>query len=192
MTAGASFRPHKLFDFGLNVSRYDYKENLMDPWEQIFSVFARSAVLELRESAGLMLTENITIFQSYSYLKYDYDEGSSEPGHLLNIGFDVSALKRRIKAFATAYYNQSYGGKAYGLNARTQVIIVERLRAFLRLGFLRFDKITGEADNASAIALNLGYEFIKGLEAVVGAEFNSNDDFERDFRGNLGVKFTFN
>lgn len=189
-TLGASLSPVP-YHFSLEVSRYDYKLDYLDPWEDIFSLFATSAMWEFKQSAGYVVNDSLTLFQSYSLTRYNYDLTGTAMGHVVRLGGDLKAIADRLGLLLTVFFNQSYGGRSYGASGRARFLITQSLFAGLRGGVLSFDKITGESDNASFFLLEAGYRIIKGLEIVLGGEFNSNDQFKRDLRANVALKYEF-
>jgi len=189
LTLGFSILPIENLDFSIEASRYDFKANYFDPLEDIFSLFSTGPLWEFKEAIGVFITKDITLFQSYSYLRYDYDLSTSNTGHLVKVGFEIKELLKRIRFMSNFFLNNSYGGRSYGVKGKANVKIWRALFGGLSVGFLNFNKVTGEQGDVSSVNADIGYEIVKGLKVILGAEYNSNDDFEREFRGNLAIKY---
>jgi hypothetical protein len=186
-----SIDPVERLNMSLGAARYNFKKNDLDPAEDIFRIFSLGPLLEFRESVTFALTENVSLFETFSAEKYDYDYIESDLGYLGKIGANLLAIDKRLKADGYFYLGVSYGGKIYGGSAYGEFKITESLFAGLKAGVLRFDKVTGEKGNASSICADLGYRILNGLDVKLGGEYNSNDDFKRDLRGNLMVRYQF-
>jgi hypothetical protein len=182
VTGGLQLSPWQKLELHFGGGLYNISDDGINEGA-ILSTFSRGPIGEAFESAEIKIAPFFSIFETLSYSLYEYQEGTSLNGVQLESGFSLSRLESRSKLWVSYFYNLSYGGVAYGGNAKGILFLGKKVSMNTRLGLVAYDKITSEVGESFASKLGLSFHFTNKVELEISSEYNSNNEIIDELRG---------
>lgn len=193
-TLGVGFTPLSVLHLNLEYDTYkpdDDRNGFLQ--DAIFDLFSVSRLHEARFGVTYIPTSFLEVSSSYSFTSYDVTEGVSTSGHILRLGF-IWDLWRQLglKAFQRFYFiDGRKDDKALGFNFLVSEEILRGLNIHFAFAYAHFKKVTDQDGDAFSYITGVQYLLIRNLLLRSELEVNSNPDFKRDIRINLGINYYF-
>lgn len=161
--------------------------------DRIFDVFSLSRLHEARIGITYFATNYLEVGASYSYARYDAREGEPSNGSIIKIGFTWDFWQRLgLRAFNGFYLiDGRERDRALGLNFGVSEEILRGLELQFSFAYANFKSIANKDGNAFSYIMGSQYLLIRNLVLRAEVELNTNPDFEKDVRTNLGVSYYF-
>ncbi len=161
--------------------------------DRIFDVFALRRLQEARLGVTYHATPFLDVATSYSFATYDRIDGRSSDGNIWKLGFDWNGWRRLgFRAFNGLYLIEGQGrDRAIGINAGVSEEILRGLEVHVILAFANFRTITGQSGDAYSYIAGTQYVVARNVALLAELELDTNPDFKRDVRGNIGVSYYF-
>ena len=175
-------------NYEMDKDRNEYK---LDP---IFDVFSVGRLQQARVGLTFVPTSYLEVKGSYSYSHYDHVEDESTNGNIAKLGFNFNFWKEiGLRAFQGFYYIDAGGDTDYaiGLNTSLYQEVMTGWELQFAFAYAYYDKITNQSGNAFSYILGSDYVILKDLVLRTAVEFNTNPDFHRDIRVDLGLSYYF-
>ncbi len=175
-------------NYEMDKDRNEYK---LDP---IFDVFSVGRLQQARVGLTFVPTSYLEVKGSYSYSHYDHVEDESTNGNIAKLGFNFNFWKEiGLRAFQGFYYIDAGGDTDYaiGLNTSLYQEVMTGWELQFAFAYAYYDKITNQSGNAFSYILGSDYVILQDLVLRTAVEFNTNPDFHRDIRVDLGLSYYF-
>ena len=175
-------------NYNLDQERDQFR---LDP---IFDLFSVGRLQQARVGITFVPTSYLKINGSYAYSHYDPSEDESTNGNIAKLGFMFNFWKEiGLRAFQGFYYIDGSGNTDYAVGVNTS--LYEEIRNGWQLEFAfayaYYNKITNQSGNAFSYILGNEYVLMKDLVLRTDVEFNTNPDFKKDIRVDLGLSYFF-
>ncbi len=175
-------------NYNLDKERDEFR---LDP---IFDIFSVGRLQQARVGVTFVPVSYLEINGSYAYSHYDPSEDESTNGNIAKLGFMFDFWKDiGLRAFQGFYYIDG-GGKtdyAVGLNTSLYEQVMSGWQLQFAFAYAYYDKITNQSGNAFSYIIGSDYVLMKDLVLRTALEFNTNPDFHRDIRVDLGLSYFF-
>ena len=175
-------------NYNLDKERDEYR---LDP---IFDIFSVGRLQQARVGVTFVPVSYLEINGSYAYSHYDPSEDESANGNIAKLGFMFDFWKDiGLRAFQGFYYIDGGGETDYavGLNTSLYEQVMSGWQLQFAFAYAYYDKITNQSGNAFSYILGSDYVLMKDLVLRTALEFNTNPDFHRDIRVDLGLSYFF-
>ena len=195
LTAGVSVTVLRSLYVNLEYDTYnldqDRDEFLLDP---IFDLFSDGRMQQAKVGITFVPTTYLEINGSYAFSHYDVIEDDSTNGNIVKMGLNFDFWRQiGLRAFQGFYYIEGAGDNDYAVGMNTS--IYEQLTSNWQLEFAfayaYYDKITNQDGNAFSYIVGSEYVLFRNLVMRTAIEFNTNPDFEKDVRVDLGLSYYF-
>ncbi len=193
-TVGVGITPLKSVHLNLEYDTYkpdeDRDEYLIDA---IFDLFSISRLHEARVGITYLPTNYLEVSSSFSYAHYEVLEGTSTNGYIFKLGLSWDFWREiGLRAFQGFYYIDARDDdRAIGLNFGISEEIFRGLDLQFSFAYAHFETITNKDGNAFSYIMGAEYLLTRDLVLKAGVEINTNPDFDKDIRTNLGVSYYF-
>jgi hypothetical protein len=193
-TVGVGITPLKSVHLNLEYDTYkpdeDRDEYLIDA---IFDLFSISRLHEARVGITCLPTNYLEVSSSFSYAHYEVLEGTSTNGYIFKLGLSWDFWREiGLRAFQGFYYMDARDDdRAVGLNFGISEEIFRGLDLQFSFAYAHFETITNKDGNAFSYIMGAEYLLTRDLVLKAGVEINTNPDFDKDIRTNLGVSYYF-
>ena len=193
-TVGIGITPLKSVHLNLEYDTYkpdeDKDEFLMDT---IFDLFSISRLHEARVGLTYLPTSYLEVSSSFSYARYDVLEGTSSNGYIAKLGFSWDFWREiGLRAFQGIYFiDGRRNDRAIGLNFGISEEILRGLDVQFSFAYANFETITNKDGNAFSYIMGTQYLLTRDLALKAEVEINTNPDFDKDIRTNIGVSYYF-
>lgn len=189
-TVGVELAPASWVVLNLEGNYFDVNRESSRP--TILALFAAGQVWTGRVSSTWTLVPGLLdLTESYSYQRYEIQDGVRRNGYLLDAGLPLSFEAVGLFVQPGYYFAKSFGGDVHGVRAGLHEDFTDKLSADAGVDFATYDKITSDDDNAFSTVVWTGYEILKGWKVSAGFEYNRNNLFDRDVRGSLKVDYRY-
>ena len=175
-------------NYNLDQKRDEYR---LDP---IFDIFSVGRLQQARVGVTFVPVSYLKINGSYAYSNYDPSDDESTNGNIAKVGFNFDFWKEiRLRAFQGFYYIDGGGDTDYavGLNTGLYEQVMTDWQLQFAFAYAYYNKITNQSGNAFSYILGSDYLLMKDLVLRTALEFNTNPDFQKDFRVDLGLSYFF-
>lgn len=175
-------------NYNLDEDRDEFR---LDP---IFDIFSVGRLQQARVGVTFVPVSYLEINGSYAYSHYDPSEDESTNGNIAKLGFMFDFWKQiGLRAFQGFYYIDGGGSTDYavGLNTSLYEQVMSGWQLQFAFAYAYYDKITNQSGNAFSYILGSDYVLMKDLVLRTALEFNTNPDFHRDIRVDLGLSYFF-
>ncbi len=189
---------------GLSVARplylnLEYDSYKPDPnqdrflQDRIFDIFALDRLHEARLGLTYNATRWLDVSTSYSFATYDRNNDQSTHGNIGKVSFAWNFWRQiGLRAFNGAYVIEGGGrDRAVGVNCGLSQEILRGLEVHGVFAFANFDSISGKHGNAYSYIFGTQYMVVRNVSLLAEMEYNTNQDFETDLRGNFGITYAF-
>jgi hypothetical protein len=193
-TVGIGMTPlnsvHVNFEYDTYKPDKDRDEFLMDA---IFDLFSISRLHEARVGVTYIPTSYLEVSSSFSYARYDVLEGTSTNGYIAKLGFSWDFWREiGLRAFQGFYFiDGREDDRAIGLNFGISEEILRGLDLQFSFAYANFETITNKDGNAFSYIMGTQYLLTRDLALKAEVEINTNPDFAKDIRTNIGVSYYF-
>ncbi|MFI5323659.1 MAG: hypothetical protein ACHQ6U_09050 [Thermodesulfobacteriota bacterium] len=175
----------------------------LDP---IFDLFSVGRLQQAKVGVTFIPTSFLQIKGSYAYSHYDYSQAQgtngtidfsqaqSRNGNIAKLGFMFNLWQKiGLRAFQGFYYinGNSNNDYAFGLNTSIYEEIRKGWQLEFAFAYAYYNKITNQSGNAFSYIVGNEYMLTKDLVMRTAVEFNTNPDFPKDFRVDLGLSYFF-
>jgi hypothetical protein len=175
-------------NYNLDQERDEFR---LDP---IFDIFSVGRLQQARVGVTFVPVSYLEINGSYAYSHYDPSEDESTNGNIAKLGFMFDFWKNiGLRAFQGFYYIDSGGETDYavGLNSSLYEQVMSGWQLQFAFAYAYYNKITNQSGNAFSYIIGSDYVLMKDLVLRTALEFNTNQDFHRDIRVDLGLSYFF-
>ncbi|MGH7851605.1 MAG: hypothetical protein ACREOP_15035 [Thermodesulfobacteriota bacterium] len=175
-------------NYNLDQERDEFR---LDP---IFDIFSVGRLQQARVGVTFVPVSYLEINGSYAYSHYDPSEDESTNGNIAKIGFMFDFWKNiGLRAFQGFYYIDGGGETDYavGLNTSLYEQVMSGWQLQFAFAYAYYNKITNQSGNAFSYIVGSDYVLMKDLVLRTALEFNTNQDFHRDIRVDLGLSYFF-
>ncbi len=175
-------------NYNLDKKRDEYR---LDP---IFDIFSVGRLQQARVGVTFVPVSHLEINGSYAYSHYDPSEDESTNGNIAKLGFMFDFWKNiGLRAFQGFYYIDGGGETDYavGLNSSLYEQVMSGWQLQFAFAYAYYNKITNQSGNAFSYIIGSDYVLMKDLVLRTALEFNTNPDFHRDIRVDLGLSYFF-
>lgn len=193
-TLGMGISPAKSlylnFEYGTYKPDDDRGAFLQDA---IFDIFSTSRLHEAKIGLKYYVASYLTISSSYSYARYDVSSGNPTNGSILRVGFSWDLWQEMgLKAFQGFYFIDGRADdRAVGLNLGLSQEILRGWDMQLNFAYAHVRTVTNQDGNAFSYIVGTNYLVLRDVALKAELEINTNPDFKRDVRTNLGVSYYF-
>ncbi|MCH8028975.1 MAG: hypothetical protein IH874_03465 [Candidatus Dadabacteria bacterium] len=193
-TVGVGISPVNSLYLNFEYSTYepddDRDEFLQD---RIFDIFSVSRLHEARVGLTYYPTSFLEVSSSYSFARYEVLEGVSTSGHIFKLGLSWDFWTEiGLKTFQGFYFvDGREDDRAIGFNFGVSEEILRGLDLQFSFAYANFETVTNKDGDAFSYIMGVQYLVIRGLVVRAEVEINTNPDFEKDVRTNLGVSYYF-
>jgi len=175
-------------NYNLDQDRQDFQ---LDP---IFDLFSYGRMQQAKAAVTYVPTNYLEIKGSYAFSHYDVIPGDSSNGNIARLGFDVDFWQQiGLRAFQGFYYIEGGGDNDYAIGTNTSVYeqVTSDFELQFAFAYAYYDKITNQSGNAFSYIVGGEYVLIRNLVMRTAVEFNTNPDFGKDVRVDLGLSYYF-
>ena len=169
----------------------DRDEFRLDP---IYDTIAEGRMQQAKAALTYVATSYLEVKGSYAFSNYDRPAGDSTNGNIARAGFDFDFRDRiGLRAFQGFYLIEGAGGNDYAVGTNTSLFeqITNSWQLEFAFAYAYYDKITNQDGNAFSYLIGSEYLIFRNLLLRTGMEFNTNPDFNKDVRVNLGLSYNF-
>ncbi len=175
-------------NYNLDQQRNDFQ---LDP---IFDIFSVGRLQQAKVGVTYVPVSYLEINGSYAYSNYDPSEDTSTNGNIAKLGFMFDFWKNMgLRAFQGFYYIDGGEQTDYAVGVNTS--LYEQIRSGWQLQFAfayaYYNKITNQSGNAFSYIVGSDYMILKDLVLRTALEFNTNPEFNKDIRVDLGLSYYF-
>jgi hypothetical protein len=175
-------------NYNLDQQRNDFQ---LDP---IFDIFSVGRLQQAKVGVTYVPVSYLEVNGSYAYSNYDPSEDTSTNGNIAKLGFMLDFWKSMgLRAFQGFYYIDGGGQTDYAVGVNTS--LYEQIRSGWQLQFAfayaYYNKITNQSGNAFSYIVGSDYMILKDLVLRTALEFNTNPEFNKDIRVDLGLSYYF-
>jgi hypothetical protein len=175
-------------NYNLDEQRDQFR---LDP---IFDLFSVGRLQQAKVGVTFIPTSYLKVNGSYAYSHYDKSQDQSRNGNIAKLGFNFNFWQQiGLRAFQGFYYIDGSGSSDYaiGLNSSLYEEIRNGWQIEFAFAYAYYNKITNQSGNAFSYILGNEYVLKKDLVMRTAVEFNTNPDFNKDFRVDLGLSYYF-
>ncbi|HXG30843.1 MAG TPA: hypothetical protein VNK81_04290 [Thermodesulfobacteriota bacterium] len=161
--------------------------------DAIFDLFSISRLHEARIGVTYIPTGFLEISSSLSYARYDVLDGTSTNGFIAKLGLSWDFWREiGLRAFQGLYFIDGRNDdRAVGLNFGISEEILRGLDLQFSFAYAHFETITNKDGNAFSHIMGVQYLLTRNLVLKAELEVNTNPDFNKDIRTNLGVSYYY-
>ncbi len=194
LTLGVGITLTRFFYLNLEYDTYNLDEDrdeiLLDP---IFDIFSIDRLHQAKIGFTLIPTNFLEVQGSYAFSSYEVLNNEKTNGNIAKLGFAWDFWRGiGLRAFNGVYFiDGSSDDYAFGLNLDVTEEIYRGLELEFSFAYAYYDKITNQEGNAFSYIMGIEYLLIRDLVVRTGVEFNTNPDFEKDVRVDLGISYSF-
>lgn len=175
-------------NYNLDQERDQFR---LDP---IFDLFSVGRLQQARVGLTFTPASFLEINGSYAYSHYDPSDDNGTNGNIAKLGYMFNFWKEiGLRAFQGFYYIDGSGNTDYAVGVNTS--LYEEIRNGWQLEFAfayaYYNKITNQSGNAFSYIVGNEYVIKKDLVLRTAVEFNTNPDFQKDIRVDLGLSYFF-
>ncbi len=195
LTAGVGITVLRSLYVNLEYDNYNLDEDRdefrLDP---IFDTFSEGRMQQAKVGITFVPTTYLEINGSYAFSHYDVIADNSTNGNIVRLGFNVDFWQQfGLRAFQGFYYIEGAGSNDYAVGMNTSVYeqITSDWQLEFAFAYAYYDKITNQDGNAFSYILGSEYVIYRNLVMRTAIEFNTNPDFDKDVRVDLGLSYYF-
>jgi len=195
LTAGVGITVLRSLYLNLEYDTYnidqDRDEFLLDP---IFDTFSDGRMQQAKVGVKFIPTTYLVINGSYAFSHYDVIEDNSTNGSIARLGFNVDFLEQiGLRGFQGFYFIEGTDDNDYAVGTNTSIYenITNEWQLDFAFAYAYYDKITNQDGNAFSYIIGSEYLIFRNLVMRTGLEFNTDPDFNKDVRVNLGLSYFF-
>ncbi|MDA2919935.1 hypothetical protein MYX76_10650 [Desulfobacterota bacterium AH_259_B03_O07] len=168
----------------------DRDEFRLDP---IFDLFSVGRMHQAKVGFTFIATNYLEVNASYAFSRYEVIEDEKTSGNIVKVGFSWDFWSEiGLRAFNGFYFiDGRKDDYAFGLNFDITEEIYRGLELQFAFAYAYYDKITNQKGNAFSYIFGMEYLLVKDLVLRTDVEINTNPDFERDVRVDLGLSYYF-
>lgn len=175
-------------NYNLDKDRDEYR---LDP---IFDLFSDGRLQQAKVGITFVPLSYLEINGSYAYSNYDSGDDNNTNGNIAKLGFNFDFWEEiGLRAFQGMYYIEGSGNTDYavGLNTSLYEQVMSNWQLQFAFAYAYYNKITNQSGNAFSYIVGSDYVLLKNLVLRTALEFNTNPDFHRDIRVDLGLSYFF-
>lgn len=196
LTAGIGVTVLRSLYLNLEYDTYNLDKDrdkfLLDP---IFDLFSEGRMQQAKVGVKFVPTTYLVINGSYAFSHYDVPAGESTNGNIARVGFNFDFWQQiGLRAFQGFYFIEGSGDDndyAVGMNTSLYENITNEWQLEFAFAYAYYDKITNQDGNAFSYIIGSEYLIFRNLVMRTGLEFNTNPDFSKDIRVDLGLSYYF-
>lgn len=195
LTAGIGVTVLRSLYLNLEYDTYNLDKDrdkfLLDP---IFDLFSEGRMQQAKVGVKFVPTTYLVINGSYAFSHYDVPAGESTNGNIARAGFNFDFWQQiGLRAFQGFYFIEGAGDNDYavGMNTSLYENITNEWQLEFAFAYAYYDKITNQDGNAFSYIIGSEYLIFRNLVMRTGLEFNTNPDFSKDIRVDLGLSYYF-
>jgi hypothetical protein len=158
----------------------------------ILSLLAHDQLLIWRvATTWTLIPKFLDVTQSYSYQRIELQNNVLRHGHLADLALPLSLEAIHLSIEPGYYFARSFGGTLHGGRALLHEQWTDEFYTEVVVDFTKYTKVTSNNDIAFSSVAWAGYEILKGWTLSGGAEYNKNNEFNKDIRGSFKIEYTF-
>jgi hypothetical protein len=195
LTAGVGITVIRSLYLNLEYDTYNIDQDrddfLLDP---IFDTFSNGRMQQGKVGIKYIPTTYLVINGSYAFSHYDVIKDNSTNGNIAKLGFNFDFLEQiGLRAFQGFYFIEGADDNDYaiGTNSSLYENITNEWQVEFAFAYSYYDKITNQSGNAFSYIIGNEYLVFRNLVLRTGLEFNTNPDFSKDVRVDLGLSYYF-
>jgi hypothetical protein len=174
-------------NYNLDDERDEFQ---LDP---IFDIFSVGRLNQAKVGVTFIPTNFLEVQASYAFTRYDVLDDIETNGNIARLGFSWDFWRDiGLTAFNGFYFiDGRKDDYAFGLNFNLNEEIYKGLDLQFAFAYAYYNKITNQEGNAFSYIMGFEYLLIKDLILKADVELNTNPDFEKDARVDLGISYYF-
>ncbi len=195
LTAGVGITVLRSLYLNLEYNTYNIDQDrddfLLDP---IFDTFSNGRMQQAKVGVKFIPTTYLVINGSYAYSHYDVIKDNSTNGNIAKLGFDFDFWQQiGLRAFQGFYFIEGADDNDYAIGTNTSLFqnITNEWQVEFAFAYSYYDKITNQSGNAFSYIIGNEYLLFRNLVLRTGLEFNTNPDYSKDIRVDLGLSYYF-
>jgi len=193
-TVGVGITPLSSVHLNLEYDTYkpdDERDRFL--LDAIFDLFSISRLHEARVGVTYIPTGFLEISSSFSYARYDILDGTSTNGYIAKLGLSWDFWREiGLRSFQGFYFIDGRDDdRAVGLNFGISEEVLRGLDLQFSFAYAHFETITNKDGNAFSYIMGIQYLLTRDLVLKAELEVNTNPDFDKDIRTNLGVSYYY-
>jgi hypothetical protein len=194
LTVGVGMTLTRSLYLNLEYDNYNLDEERekfqLDP---IYDIFSVGRLNQAKVGVTLIPANFLEVQASYAYSNYDILDDIDRDGNIARLGFSWDFWRDiGLTAFNGFYYiDAGDDDHAFGLNFNLNEQIYNGLDLQFAFAYAYYKKITNQSGNAFSYIMGFEYLLVKNLTFKADLELNTNPDFNKDARVDLGLSYYF-
>ena len=194
LTVGLGITLTRSLFLNLEYDNYDLdeerKEFQLDP---IYDIFSVGRLNQAKVGVTFIPASFLEVQASYAFSNYDVLDDIDRNGNIARLGFSWDFWRDiGLTAFNGFYFIDGRDDDyAFGLNFNLNQQIYNGLDLQFAFAYAYYNKITNQEGNAFSYIMGFEYLLVKNLTLKADVELNTNPDFNKDARVDLGLSYYF-
>jgi hypothetical protein len=194
LTVGVGITLTKSLYLNLEYDSYDLDEERdefqLDP---IYDIFSVGRLNQAKVGVTFIPASFLEVQASYAFSNYDVLDDIDRNGNIARLGFSWDYWRDiGLTAFNGFYFIDGKDDDyAFGLNFNLNEQIYNGLDLQFAFAYAYYKKITNQEGNAFSYIMGFEYLLVKNLILKADVELNTNPDFNKDARVDLGLSYYF-
>jgi hypothetical protein len=194
LTVGLGITLTRSLFLNLEYDNYDLdeerKEFQLDP---IYDIFSVGRLNQAKVGVTFIPASFLEVQASYAFSNYDVLDDIDSNGNIARLGFSWDFWRDiGLTAFNGFYFIDGRDDDyAFGLNFNLNEQIYNGLDLQFAFAYAYYNKITNQEGNAFSYIMGFEYLLVKNLTLKADVELNTNPDFNKDARVDLGLSYYF-
>jgi hypothetical protein len=194
LTVGLGITLTRSLFLNLEYDNYDLdeerKEFQLDP---IYDIFSVGRLNQAKVGVTFIPASFLEVQASYAFSNYDVLDDIDRNGNIARLGFSWDFWRDiGLTAFNGFYFIDGRDDDyAFGLNFNLNEQIYNGLDLQFAFAYAYYNKITNQEGNAFSYIMGFEYLLVKNLTLKADVELNTNPDFNKDARVDLGLSYYF-
>lgn len=195
LTAGVGITVLRSLYLNLEYDTYNIDQDRDDfQLDPIFDTFSDGRMQQAKVGIKYIPTTYLVINGSYAYSHYDVIKDKSTNGNIAKLGLNFDFWEQiGLRAFQGFYFIEGADDNDYAIGINTSLYenITDEWQLEFAFAYAYYDKITNQDGNAFSYILGSEYLILRNVVLRTGLEFNTNPDFNKDVRVDLGLSYYF-